>query len=37
MNPRRFVKIAVVWLACMGALPWPWADSLIKRWNLGAL
>ncbi len=37
MTPRRLFKQAVVWAAAWGLLPWPAADFLIKRFDLGAL
>jgi len=33
----RATKQLVVWLATREIMPWPWADAILRRFNLGAL
>lgn len=36
MSPRAMLKRLIVTAACIGLLPWPWADAIIRCLHLGA-
>ena len=37
MMARRLLKQTVVLLAFLGAIPWTWADGILKRLRLEAI